>query len=228
MEGCEALPASRRGDCSLEYCELMAYMLVISSMRQLVARKILAFTIVILCTPTFVFAKCATMEAYYCVPAVFEKEMPDLNISGVNKQYCSGSITLAGKSVTAFFRDKQSCPALGTNMIGHLGTLCQDTGQWTNAGYWYSREQDFCTKNFEVSWKQAQSDSAKITPAMTRAEVRLLLKDYAFLRGSFSEEYYLHPDIVLEVPFDEPGGAYSQNNKVKGPAVVKKIKLPQP
>ena len=54
------------------------------------------------------------------------------------------------------------------------------------------------------------------------------MKDCVFVDGSFSERYYFHPDIVLEVPFDEPNGAYSFDNKVNGPVKIKKEAMPQP
>ena len=186
------------------------------------------FGTVILLTSQKGFAKCANMKAYYCASAVFEKEMPDLNITNYGKQYCSGSIALAHGSVTAVFLDKEPCPAPGTHLLGDLGTLCQDTGPWTNAVYWYSRKPDFCTRSYDDSFRQAQATAANVRPGMTRTQARELLKDYVFLGGSFTEQYYLHPDIVLEVTFDEPGGAYSQDNKVKGPVVMKKTVMPQP
>ena len=192
------------------------------------AQRSFIFGILILLTSQKGFAKCANMKAYYCTPAVFEKEMPDLNIGDYGKQYCSGSIALAQESVTAVFLDKEPCPAPGARLLGDLGTLCQDKGQWTNAVYWYSRKPDFCTRSYGDSFRQAQATAAKVRPGMTRAQARELLKDYVFLGGSFTEQYYLHPDIVLEVTFDEPNGAYSQDNKVKGPVVIKKTVMPQP
>src|SRR5207302_8490261 len=104
----------------------------------------------------------------------------------------------------------------GALLVGHLGTLCQDTGRWTNAVYWYSRKPDVCTKGYDASLRQAQATAAKVRPDMTRAQVRELMKDYVFIGDTVpTERYYLHPDIVLEVTFDEPSGAYGQDNKVK-------------
>ena len=174
------------------------------------------------------FAKCANMEAYYCASVVFEKEMPDLNTGDYGKQYCSGSLKLSQASVTAVLLDQEPCPAPGTRLLGHLGTLCQDTGRWTNAVYWYSRKPDFCTRSYDDTLREAQATAANIQPGATRTHVRELLKEYVLLGGSFTEQYYLHPDIVLEVTFDEPNGAYSFDNQVKGPVVVKKMVLPQP
>ena len=186
-------------------------------------------------TPQMVFAKCADMRFYYCVPAVFEKEL-DLTLGSENstfggdygKQFCSGSVALANRSVTVVFQDKGPCPVAGEHLLGHLMTLCQDTGRWTNASYWFVREPDFCTKSYDESMRQAEASKDKIHAGMTRAQVRELLKNYVFLSGSFTEQYYLHPGVVLEVTFDEPNGAHSQNNKVKGPVEIKKMTLQQP
>ena len=184
--------------------------------------------------PQMVFAKCAEMEFYYCVTAVFEKE---LDLTGpeksdfrgdYGKQFCAGSVAWANKSVTVVFQDKQPCPVTGERLLGHLMTLCQDTGRWTNASYRFIREQDFCTKSYDESMRQAEASKDKIQVGMTRAQVRELLNDYVFLSGGFTEQYYLHPNIVLEVTFDEPNGAYSQDNKVQVPAVIRQMSLPQP
>ena len=168
------------------------------------------------------------MQAYYCVPAVFKKEMPDLNLSTYGKQYCSGLIQVADNQVTVVLSDKQSCPAPGTHLIGHLRTLCQDTGQWTKATYLYSKENDFCTKSYDISFQKAQLLVTKILPGMTRTQVWEILKDWVMIGGSFTEQYYLHPDILLEVKFDEPNGAYSMDNKIIDPVVIKKTTMPQP
>ena len=189
---------------------------------------ILGILILVTCQESF--AKCANREVYYCTSVVFKKEMPELNINNIyGKEFCSGSIVLSnGSEVTVVFMDKEPCPTPGSRLSGHLSTLCQDTGQWTNAIYSYSKESDFCNKNYDDSLQEAQVHSTQIQLGMTRAQVRELLKDYVFLGGSFTEQYYLHPDIVLEVSFDEPNGTYNQENKVKSPTMIKKMVLPQP
>ena len=180
-------------------------------------------------------AKCAEMKFYYCANAVFEKEMPELSITGFGKQYCMGSIRLGRQSVTAVFMDKQPCPEVGANLVGHLASLCQNTGLWTLARYTYTREPDFCTKKYEESIKRAQAKAATIQPGMTRSQVREAMKDFVpAAEGSLKmhpynlDEYYLHPDIVLLIPFDEPNGAYSQENKVNGPVIIEKEVPPSP
>ena len=70
---------------------------------------------------------------------------------------------------------------------------------------------------------------------MTRTQVREAMKDLVpATPGSLKmcpynlDEYYLHPDIVLLIPFDEPNGAYSQENKVSGRVIIEKEVPPSP
>ena len=180
------------------------------------------------------WAKCANQKVYYCASVVFEKEMPELTFGGLGgygKQYCAGSFALSHGSVTAVIMDKEPCPAPGSHLVGHLATLCQDTGRWTKAVYRFSREPDFCSRSYDESLRQARATAAKVHPGMTRAQVHEVMKDFVLVGSgsfSFSEQYYLHPNIGLDVPFDEPNGAYSQDNKVSGPVLIKKMEMAQP
>jgi len=178
-------------------------------------------------------AKCAEYKAYYCANAIFEREMPDLSIENFGKQYCMGSIRFGHRSVTAVFMDKQPCPAPGASVVGHLYSLCQDHGKWTHAGYTYTREPDFCTMSYEEGLKDAQETAASIHLGATRPQVHDIMKHYVRMlvptRPHFDgEEYYVHPDIVLLIPFNEPNGAHSQENEVNGPVSIEREVPPSP
>ncbi len=195
---------------------------------------ILAFGTLILFRSQDALAKCAEYKAYYCANAVFEKEMPDLIIKDLGKQYCVGSIRLGDRSVTAVFMDKQACPAAGASLVGHLYSNCQDTGRWTDAEYTYSREPEFCARSYAEGSKQAREIAAQIRPGMTRAQVNEVMKGYVQMfvetriRRFSSQEYYIHPNIVLVIPFNEPNGAYSQENTVSGQVLIEVEERAQP
>jgi hypothetical protein len=59
----------------------------------------------------------------------------------------------------------------------------------------------FLHEELQRKLTEGTGESAKVQPAMTRAQVREVMKDCVFVDGSFSERYYLHPNIILEVPF---------------------------
>ncbi len=173
-------------------------------------------------------AKCAQKEAYFCTKAVFEKSLPDMSLENYGKDFCFGSINLGKKSMPVVFLDKMPCPLPGDSIVGHYGYLCQDTGDWSKADHWYSRKSEFCAKSYDESLKQAQATATLIKVGMSRTQVREEVKDYVYLNGGQEEQYYLFPDIVLKVSFDEPHGAYSMENKVIAPVIIKRQVLPQP
>jgi hypothetical protein len=175
--------------------------------------------------------KCLEKPTYYCVAAVFEKALPDKNPGGMylGEHYCSGLIALGDKSIRAILPDQSgACPAHGAQMVGHLEPLCQDTGQWTEADYSYSAHPEFCDRTEKDGLHKATVSAGKIRPGITREKVQELLKDFILLGRWGSGQYYLHPDIILDVPFDVSGGRYRREDRVKGSVTVKRTKLPQP
>ena len=58
---------------------------------------------------------------------------------------------------------------------------------------------------------------AKITPGMTRTQVETWLKEKdGGLQGVSVTRYYEQPEVMIEVPFDQTGGDWSQKNRVNG------------
>jgi hypothetical protein len=166
-------------------------------------------------------------ETYYCVSAVFEKEMPELTLGGpgaYGSRFCQGSLKVAGKSITAVFWDEAPCPAPGEHMAGHLGRLCQDTGEWTKAVYSFSREPALCGRSHDDALRLADDLAAKIQPGMTRAQVRDALQGYPYIAG---EQYFIYPDVGLKIPFDWSNGGYDEN-KVNGSVKITKVEIARP
>lgn len=62
---------------------------------------------------------------------------------------------------------------------------------------------------------------AQITPGMTRAQVESWFKEKdGGLQGVSVTRYYEPPEVMIEVPFDQTGGDWSQENRVNGPIKV--------
>jgi hypothetical protein len=177
-------------------------------------------------------AKCAEMKHYFCVPIYFEKANSSLKKKGSFPKNCSGFANVNNQLVGIVFQDEGPCPNDNTQLVGHITTLCQDTGPWTDAVYWFTARAAFCTMSYENRQNQARVLAGRIHKGMTRTEVRKILKDYEFIGGGldseFSEQYYGHPDVVIEVPLEPPGENYSGNNKVNGTVLIKKMELARP
>jgi hypothetical protein len=159
--------------------------------------------------------------------------MPELVLDsrGNGMEYCAGSIALPHGSATVVFLSKGPCPARGERLFGHLSSNCESWGWWTTAKYQFSRQPEFCSKSYAESMRRAQATAAKIWIGMSRVQVHEAMKEYVAVGpGSAftSELYYLHPNIGLEIRFDEPNGAYGPTNKVNRPVEIRRIELPQP
>ena len=141
---------------------------------------------------------------------------------------CFGELKVGKKTVKVVFSDALPCPAVGAKVTGDLAYLCQDTGEWTSAEYAFTRGQEaFCGRKPAEAAAVAKTLAAKITPGLTRQEVRRELSGLKSLEGGSTETYYLHPDTVLSVPFDEPDGGYGIDNTVSGPVEVGHRVLPK-
>jgi hypothetical protein len=59
---------------------------------------------------------------------------------------------------------------------------------------------------------------AKIQPGLTRAGVEAWLNELdGGPQGIDSTRYYLQPDIIVEVPYDQTGGTWTLENRVSAP-----------
>jgi hypothetical protein len=196
------------------------------------ARTFLALLLTYVILPRPAAAKCADGRHYFCVPVTFRKANASLKSADRLPKNCAGFIEMKGGLVPAAFQDAGPCPAPDTNLTGHLVTICQDTGLWTEATYWFANRPAFCGMSHGDRRRQATVLASQIKPGMTRASVRKLLKDYEYIGAGFgaqfTEQYYGHPNIVIEIPFDEPSGAYSSENKVSDRATVAEMDMPQP
>jgi hypothetical protein len=181
--------------------------------------------------PSRVLAKCADRKVYFCVPVIFQKADPTLKKKNAFPGHCAGVMDVKGKPAQVVFQDKGECPHYG-QMAGHLISICQDTGPWTQATYWFANRPEFCSMTYKDRRREARQLADQIAQGMTRADVRNLLKSYEFIGGgfeaAFTEQYYGHPNVVIEVPFEQPGGNYSSTNKVNGAVTVAEMLLPQP
>jgi hypothetical protein len=188
-------------------------------------------TLASLSLPIAVNATCADRKVYFCVPVIFQKADPSLKKKDAFAGHCAGMMDIKGKSTAVVFQDKGECPNYGS-MAGHLISICQDTGHWTEATYWFANRPEFCGMTYKERRKEARKLADSIVQGMTRAKVRELLSKYEFIGGgfgaSFTEQYYGHPNVVIEVPFEQPGGNYSSTNQVNGPVTVAEMLLPQP
>jgi hypothetical protein len=182
--------------------------------------------------PASASAKCGDMKHYFCVPIVFQSADPGIKKSGAFPKYCSGLARIKDETVGVVFQDEGACPQNGTALVAHVTSICQDTGAWTKALYWVAPRPAFCLMSHDQRRIQAKELAGKIHPGMTRSAVRTLLKDYEYIgagfSSEFSEQFYGHPNVVIEVPFNEPDGNYSGENKVNGRASIADIDMPQP
>src|SRR6266513_4794024 len=61
----------------------------------------------------------------------------------------------------------------------------------------------------------------KIQPGLTRAGVETWLKEQdGGPQGIDSTRYYIQPDIIVEVPYDQTGGTWTSENRVSAPVRV--------
>jgi hypothetical protein len=191
-------------------------------------RRVLLVVVVLTASST-PMAKCARSAQFYCVHATFERVRPELSLGPVTNR-CFGALKLENaKSVSVVFRDPRACPAPGAEVVGDLSLLCQDTGRWTDAEYSFIADQEvFCRRSADAATTLSRLLAASITKGMSRREVHDRLSSLKFLEGTLIEKYYLHPHTVLEVTYDQSGGAASGDNPVSGPIDVKLVVLPQP
>jgi hypothetical protein len=172
------------------------------------------------------------MKHYFCVPVLFERMDPDLKAKGRFPDQCSGWVKLKDDSVGVVFQNKGPCPIGKTALIGHVTSICQDTGHWTDATYWYDPQPYFCLMSHEQRRDQAKSLAGKIRTGMTHDEVRKVLKDYEYIgsgfSANFSEQYYGHPNVMIEVPFEEPDPDSPGESKVNGRPTISEIDMPRP
>jgi hypothetical protein len=69
-----------------------------------------------------------------------------------------------------------------------------------------------------AAWESLVS---KIQPGLTRAGVESWLNEMdGGPQGIDSTRYYLQPDIIVEVPYDQTGGTWTPENRVTAPAHV--------
>src|SRR5690349_10336337 len=59
---------------------------------------------------------------------------------------------------------------------------------------------------------------AKIQPGLTRAGVESWLQELdGGPQGIDSTRYYIQPDVIVEVPYDQTGGTWTSENRVSAP-----------
>jgi hypothetical protein len=174
-------------------------------------------------------AECAERRNYFCVPIVFKKADPGLKKKpGAFANHCSGFIEFKGQTATAVFQDPGPCPKNDTALTGHLVTLCQDNGEWADADWWFANRPAFCRMSHDDRRREATVLASQIRPGMTHDAVRKILKGYEYIgagfAAQFSEQYYGHPNTVIEVPYDNPVG----ERKVADRPIVADMDMPQP
>src|SRR5260370_40612766 len=66
-----------------------------------------------------------------------------------------------------------------------------------------------------------ESVVAKIQPGLTRAGVETWLKELdGGPQGIDSTRYYIEPDIIVDVPYDQTGGTWTLANRVSAPVRI--------
>lgn len=169
--------------------------------------------------PTYVVAKCANKQSFHCVE--FSK------IESFNEKHskCSGLVDIKmgseRKKLSMVFRDKASCSSR-TTFVGHLLPLCQDETVWTKAEYEFrpsSRQK--CSVNHKQKLKFVKANVERIVVGMTRKDVEKWFNeiDNWDLKKS-TTSYYEHPNIIIEIPFDQTGGFLSRKNIVTGEPTI--------
>jgi hypothetical protein len=69
-----------------------------------------------------------------------------------------------------------------------------------------------------ASW---ESLVAKIQPGLTRAGVESWLQEMdGGPQGIDSTRYFIQPDIIVEVPYDQTGGTWTAENRVSAPVRI--------
>src|SRR5882762_2130450 len=62
---------------------------------------------------------------------------------------------------------------------------------------------------------------ANIQPGLSRASVETWLKEQdGGPQGIDSTRYYIEPDIIVEVPYDQTGGTWTPENRVSAPVRI--------
>jgi hypothetical protein len=75
-------------------------------------------------------------------------------------------------------------------------------------------------KLHKARFAEVTARAAKIKVGMTRAEVQMIFtRQDGGLSGAASR-YYEDPEVKIEVPYDQTGGAWKPENKVTGPVRV--------
>jgi len=66
-----------------------------------------------------------------------------------------------------------------------------------------------------------ESIVAKIQPGLTRAGVETWLKEWdGGPQGIDSTRYYIQPDVIVDVPYDQTGGTWTSENRVSAPVRI--------
>ena len=81
----------------------------------------------------------------------------------------------------------------------------------------------FCeaVPTFEERRGEVQKRVAQIRIGMTRSKVEKIFKQRdGGINGSSSTRYYEGAEVMVEVPYDRTGGAWSPQNRVNGPVIV--------
>jgi len=73
----------------------------------------------------------------------------------------------------------------------------------------------------EAKLAEVKKKSAQVSVGMKRAEVELLFREKdGGLQGPSVSRYYEHPEVMIEIPFDQTGGNWNENNRVTGPPKI--------
>lgn len=74
---------------------------------------------------------------------------------------------------------------------------------------------------FEERFREAKKVAVSVRIGTTRKDIeKIFPQEDGGLSGPGSTRYYLGSEVMVEVPFDQTGGAWNQENKVNGPVKV--------
>ena len=80
--------------------------------------------------------------------------------------------------------------------------------------------------SYESKLAEVERKAAQVKIGMTRAEVELLFREHdGGIQGPTVSRYYEHPEVMIEIPFDQTAGNWSKANRVTGPPKVYRSRM---
>jgi len=65
--------------------------------------------------------------------------------------------------------------------------------------------------------EEVKKKASQVSVGMTRSEVELLFREKdGGVQGPSVSRYYEHPEVMIEIPFDQTGGNWNKDNRVTG------------